>query len=1142
MFLLGLEEGSLPRRSQGSPFIADEERRSIDERSRHARLVKPDSVSRERFFFYTACTRPSQRLYLVREAASDEGSPREPSPFWDEVRALFPAEDVARWTQRRSLASLTWRLDEAPDRARAAPGAERARGDRCRRGVRARARERLGAPPRPRAWSVLAADGDHRSRAARVARARATFGVTELEGFADCSSIWFIERVISPRTIDGEVDPRLRGSIAHQTLYKFFSGIPKRLGIERLDAERLDDGLVFLRECLDRGDRERRLARAPRPPAPRARGEPVARPRAVRPRRSGVAARPRPAALRGLVRLRPLGARAPERAQIDGFALTGKIDRIDLDPFSARGIVQDYKSGKTAHSAAKIESELRLQIPLYMLVLRDLVGIEPLGGLYRALAGERQARGLLRAEAKDDVPGFAPRDYLDEEEFWAQTERAKEHARALRRGHPVGRGAARPEGRLPVPDLVRSVVDVPGGAVMTVVEETRAPNEEQLAAIDAGGLVFVSAGAGTGKTTVLVERFVRAVCDRGLPIDSVLAITYTERAAGELRGRIRRRLAELGRHDLARELDGAWISTIHGFCHRLLKAHPFEAGIDPRFRVLDENQSRVLAGEAFEQALEGFCASGDPERIRMLATYRARGLRRMLTGVYETLRSAGRDLVLEIVDRPGLETGSRSCARRRGASSRTRPEWRRPRRRAERGACDRPPGAPARGRPADRPLRLAARGGPRDRFASYEEARHAVEQAALDELAVRDRRSSRSSCGRFADAYAAAKEGESALDFEDLQLNARNLLRDHPAIRDRESWRFRSVLVDEFQDTNRLQCELIDLLATEDLFFVGDEFQSIYRFRHADVEVFRERREASGGVLALTENYRSRPEVLDVINHLFSADFGDSFQPLSAAGRFPDPAFGPAVELLVTDKASLQGHGHALARRRGQARGDARQGSRPGGRGDARRDRPPLRCRNRREALRGGSSRARAADLPRDRPRLLPPAAGRRPPRLPAAAAQPLRRRGARHRSRVAVRGRVERRAHAPARGAERRPLFVGLERSLPRGLSDRDARLFRAFKQRYDRWRVSRRGSRSSGSASAWSPTTTTTWPCSRSGTGGAATRTCASWRGSPARTRSCAAPTSRASCASSASRAPSARPSSRRLPRRRAPMSSGC
>jgi ATP-dependent exoDNAse (exonuclease V) beta subunit len=100
-------------------------------------------------------------------------------------------------------------------------------------------------------------------------------------------------------------------------------------------------------------------------------------------------------------------------------------------------------------------------------------------------------------------------------------------------------------------------------------------------------------------------------------------------------------------------------------------------------------------------------------------------------------------------------------------------------------------------------------------------------------------------------------------------------------------------------------------LARDDgeLFFVGDEFQSIYRFRHADVEVFRERREQAGGVLALTQNYRSRPEVLEVINHLFSTDFGESFQPLAAAGRFPDPAFGPAVELLVTDKESYKGTG-----------------------------------------------------------------------------------------------------------------------------------------------------------------------------------------------------------------------------------------
>ncbi|MDX6370152.1 MAG: ATP-dependent helicase/nuclease subunit, partial [Gaiellaceae bacterium] len=109
-----------------------------------------------------------------------------------------------------------------------------------------------------------------------------------------------------------------------------------------------------------------------------------------------------------------------------GLTLSGKIDRIDVDPFSARGIVQDYKAGKHAHSAAQIEQEKKLQIPLYMLVLRDLVGIEPLGGLYRPLSGERKARGLLRSGAREDgIPGFAKNDYLEEDAFWSQVERAR---------------------------------------------------------------------------------------------------------------------------------------------------------------------------------------------------------------------------------------------------------------------------------------------------------------------------------------------------------------------------------------------------------------------------------------------------------------------------------------------------------------------------------------------------------------------------------------------------------------------------------------------------------------------------------------------------------------------------------------------
>jgi ATP-dependent helicase/DNAse subunit B len=262
-------------------------------------------------------------------------------------------------------------------------------------------------------------------------RAKSSFGVTELETFADCSSIWFVDRLIGPRTIDQQVDPRLRGQVAHNALHKFFAGLPKRLGVEKLGPEQLDEALAFLRECL--GDamdgvrmeltdlQRRELEQGLLRDLEQFLRDEASSELQLVPRRFEVS----------------FGSeRSPQELQrgldLGTFTLSGKIDRIDLDPFSARGIVQDYKSGKTAHSAAQIESELKLQIPLYMLVLRDLVGVEPLGGIYRALSGKRDARGLLRAEAKEDgVPGFSRNDYLDEEAFWGQVDRAQDLARGF---------------------------------------------------------------------------------------------------------------------------------------------------------------------------------------------------------------------------------------------------------------------------------------------------------------------------------------------------------------------------------------------------------------------------------------------------------------------------------------------------------------------------------------------------------------------------------------------------------------------------------------------------------------------------------------------------------------------------------------
>ncbi|MGH3008625.1 MAG: PD-(D/E)XK nuclease family protein [Gaiellaceae bacterium] len=428
-FVLGLEEGSLPRRGGGSPFLDDDARRELDERG--ARLARPDQVSRDRYLFYTACTRASQRLYLVREAADDDGSPREASPFWHEAQALFDTEDVRRWTRRRRLSALTWQLDEAPTE-----------------------RERLRALAELAAHDAIAADSlarangwDRRLERARNAFRRPTrlthplileqlqskgvFGVTELERFADCSSAWFVERFLSPRTIDAEPDAMQRGSVAHTALHRFFARIPAELGVEKLEPGNVEDAKRLMRQCLDDAlggvrmelteMQARELDQSLWRDLQVVVEEECESELSLVPRRFEVSfgsERAAPELQRGL----ELGP---------GLMLSGKIDRIDVDPFGARGIVQDYKSGKHAHSAAEIERELRLQVPLYMLVLRDLVGLEPLGGLYRPLAGTRRARGLVRAEEAETLPGYVKSDYLDEEAFWGVVESTKETATVL---------------------------------------------------------------------------------------------------------------------------------------------------------------------------------------------------------------------------------------------------------------------------------------------------------------------------------------------------------------------------------------------------------------------------------------------------------------------------------------------------------------------------------------------------------------------------------------------------------------------------------------------------------------------------------------------------------------------------------------
>jgi ATP-dependent helicase/nuclease subunit A len=389
--------------------------------------------------------------------------------------------------------------------------------------------------------------------------------------------------------------------------------------------------------------------------------------------------------------------------------------------------------------------------------------------------------------------------------------------------------------------------------------------------------LLLSAAAGSGKTSVLVERFVAAVREDGIAPARILAITFTERAAGELRARVRARLLALDDREAARDTEAAFVGTFHSFCARLLRAHSLAAGLDPTFTILDEGLAGRLREPAFAAALRGFLAGERGEAVDLLAAYGVDRVRGMLEQAHAELRSRG-------------QLSPRLPAPRTAPSGEI--DDRRP---GPHGADPRPDGD---SRPdADPNLDADA-------------ARACL---LLDELLE-----------RFGRAYARLKRERAAVDFDDLELLAGELLMRRDGVRASWSERFELLMVDEFQDTNPRQLAILQALDRGNLFTVGDELQSIYGFRHADVSLFRARHaelQELGGSIRLTRNFRSRESLLDVVNAVFAGRF-PGYTPLVAGrrddaplelglrieaepGAEPAPASGsatePDVELLLTD-------------------------------------------------------------------------------------------------------------------------------------------------------------------------------------------------------------------------------------------------
>jgi ATP-dependent helicase/nuclease subunit A len=458
--------------------------------------------------------------------------------------------------------------------------------------------------------------------------------------------------------------------------------------------------------------------------------------------------------------------------------------------------------------------------------------------------------------------------------------------------------------------------------------EARAPTPEQSAAIEARGHdVMVEAGAGTGKTGVMVDRYCRLICDLGISPDAVLAFTFTDKAATELRQRIRVALelrAAAGSKraaELLRTIGATWVTTIHGFCNRLLAGHPVAAGVDPRFRVLDGPETDRAAREAFDEALGKFLSEGEVEQERTVASFEIDGLRAIVSGVHAELRSRGVAAPrMPVPPQPDPE----AMVRRAAAVAAETLEELKPTN-SSRDLIER----------ALVVLETDERTPELDELVALRTDSKAKSMSAYRE-AIDAAVSHTAAAGEGGEAYHhiselltlfgqrfdAVKERRGGLDFEDLQLRAARLL-EREEIGNAYRARFSHLLVDEFQDTNRLQLRLIEALRgpRTELMVVGDELQSIYGFRHADLDVFREQRRAvkqspDAVAMELSGNFRSRPEVIGAVNAIGEKLLGDAFRPLrvGALPQLPEPpGGGAAVELLLTARDGWDGDGIDLA-------------------------------------------------------------------------------------------------------------------------------------------------------------------------------------------------------------------------------------
>ncbi|MFM2123865.1 MAG: hypothetical protein RL328_316, partial [Acidobacteriota bacterium] len=420
---------------------------------------------------------------------------------------------------------------------------------------------------------------------------------------------------------------------------------------------------------------------------------------------------------------------------------------------------------------------------------------------------------------------------------------------------------------------------------------------EQRQAVERMGQdVCVVAGPGSGKTRVLTERFAWLVEQWETDPAHILAITFTEKAANEIKARLIQRFADAPAHREA--VERAWVMTIHGFCTRLLQEHAIAAGLSPKFAVLDQAPATRMQREAAEAALDELFVERPEEMRRLMEAVdlstsddgRQDDLAAALLKIYDAMRTAG---VAEIPGNIRVADDAWARARvlaahwvdttwgwwaRRFLALPEQPTWEHLKLLSE----FKPVLTQFRKIPDGKELR--------------DEIKPRLEARWLSELNADLHDLLREAIGRIDQRYRERKRSEAALDFSDLEEASVRLLESSAGILFATRARFDEVLMDELQDTNPVQWKLVEMVKSR-LFAVGDINQSIYGFRYADPMLFAAYRDGllkrGAAVDELQDNYRSHPRILEVVSGMLNARPGIETRELHAKGQFE--AAGDAV-------------------------------------------------------------------------------------------------------------------------------------------------------------------------------------------------------------------------------------------------------